>query len=98
MQQSSADGTRVSPGGCCCELTKRLSEGLTLFESPEDIATIVDPKDAAESAGLRYVSDARRGITRRKAGKEGNIGRVNDNGRRVLYVRQPVYHVERGYK
>jgi hypothetical protein len=22
---------------------------------------------------------------------------VNDDGRRILYVRQPVYHVERGY-
>ena len=30
---------------------------------------IVDPKDAAESAGLIYVSDAEPGITRRKAGK-----------------------------
>jgi DNA topoisomerase-1 len=30
--------------------------------------TIVDPKDAAESAGLRYVSDARPGIKRKKAG------------------------------
>lgn len=31
--------------------------------------TIVDPKDAAESAGLRYVSDGRPGIRRRKSGK-----------------------------
>ncbi|ABE64669.1 putative DNA topoisomerase I [Nitrobacter hamburgensis X14] len=30
--------------------------------------TIVDPKDAAEFAGLRYVSDARPGIKRKKAG------------------------------
>ena len=30
---------------------------------------IVDPKDAAESAGLVYVTDAEPGITRRKAGK-----------------------------
>jgi len=30
---------------------------------------IVDPKKAAESAGLRYVSDARPGIQRKKAGK-----------------------------
>ena len=34
-----------------------------------DVQTIVDPKDAAESAGLRYVSDARAGIKRRKSGK-----------------------------
>jgi DNA topoisomerase-1 len=30
---------------------------------------IVDPRDAAESAGLTYVSDSGRGIRRRKAGK-----------------------------
>jgi DNA topoisomerase I len=40
-----------------------------LFESAADVLTIVDPKDAAESAGLRYVSDARPGISRRKSGK-----------------------------
>jgi DNA topoisomerase-1 len=38
-----------------------------LFESAAE--TIVDPKDAAESAGLRYVSDTRPGIRRRKSGK-----------------------------
>jgi DNA topoisomerase-1 len=31
--------------------------------------TVVDPKDAAESAGLRYVSDEEPGIRRRRAGK-----------------------------
>ena len=40
-----------------------------MFESATDAQTIVDPKDAAESAGLRYVSDARPGIRRRKSGK-----------------------------
>jgi DNA topoisomerase-1 len=40
-----------------------------LFVSEEDAQTIVDPKDAAESAGLRYVSDARPGLQRRRAGK-----------------------------
>jgi Bacterial DNA topoisomerase IB, N-terminal domain len=40
-----------------------------LFDSAADVMTIVDPKDAAESAGLRYVSDARPGISRRKSGK-----------------------------
>jgi DNA topoisomerase IB len=44
-------------------------EGDALFESAADVQTIVDPKDAAESAGLRYVSDARPGIRRRKSGK-----------------------------
>jgi DNA topoisomerase-1 len=33
-----------------------------------DAETIVDPRDAAESAGLVYVSDERRGIQREKAG------------------------------
>jgi DNA topoisomerase-1 len=40
-----------------------------VFESAADGQTIVDPKDAAESVGLRYVSDARPGIRRRKSGK-----------------------------
>jgi DNA topoisomerase-1 len=38
-----------------------------LLESP-DIESIVDPKEAAESVGLRYVSDARPGIHRKKVG------------------------------
>lgn len=40
-----------------------------MFDSAEDVSTIVEPKDAAESAGLRYVSDARPGILRKKSGK-----------------------------
>jgi DNA topoisomerase I len=40
-----------------------------LFNSEEDFQTIVDPKDAAESAGLRYVSDDPSGIRRKKSGK-----------------------------
>lgn len=39
------------------------------MNSPADAQTIVDPKDAAELAGLRYVSDTRPGIRRRKSGK-----------------------------
>jgi DNA topoisomerase I len=39
-----------------------------LLDSSEAIQTIVDPKDAAQSVGLRYVSDARAGIRRRKTG------------------------------
>jgi DNA topoisomerase I len=34
-----------------------------------DAQIIVDPKDAAESAGLRYVSDDRPGVRRKKSGK-----------------------------
>jgi DNA topoisomerase-1 len=39
-----------------------------LVESPDSAQAIVDPRDAAESAGLRYVSDERPGIRRKKAG------------------------------
>ena len=40
-----------------------------MFDPAEDLQGIVDPRDAAECAGLRYVSDARPGIRRQKAGK-----------------------------
>ena len=40
-----------------------------LFEPDTETQSIVDPRDAAESAGLRYVSDEQPGIRRRKAGK-----------------------------
>jgi hypothetical protein len=39
-----------------------------LLEPPNSAETIIDPIEAAESAGLRYVSDARPGIRRKKAG------------------------------
>jgi DNA topoisomerase-1 len=39
-----------------------------LLEASDNVDTIVDPKDAAEFAGLRYVSDNRPGIRRKKAG------------------------------
>jgi hypothetical protein len=39
-----------------------------LLESSDNVETIVDPRDAAESTGLRYVLDARPGICRKKAG------------------------------
>jgi DNA topoisomerase I len=41
---------------------------LLLNESLDSTQAIVDPRDAAESAGLRYVSDDRPGIRRKKAG------------------------------
>ena len=40
-----------------------------MLDTAADVQTIVDPKDAAESAGLRYISDTRPGIRRRKSGK-----------------------------
>ena len=48
-----------------------------MFDSADDVQTIVDPKDAAESAGLRYVSDARPGIGRRKSGKGFSYNRAD---------------------
>jgi len=40
-----------------------------LLERQPDIESVVDPRDAAETAGLIYVSDEEPGIRRRKAGK-----------------------------
>lgn len=39
------------------------------LESPNNRQTVVDPKNAAEAVGLRYVSDARSGIRRKRAGR-----------------------------
>ena len=40
-----------------------------VVESADSAQAIVDPKEAAASAGLKYVSDTRPGIRRKKAGK-----------------------------
>jgi DNA topoisomerase-1 len=40
-----------------------------LLDDDSDAGTVVDPRDAAESAGLIYVSDEEPGFRRRKAGK-----------------------------
>ena len=49
-----------------------------LLIDPQNIAaSIVDPKDAAESAGLRYVSDEQPGIRRKKAGTGFTYTRTN---------------------
>lgn len=40
-----------------------------LRNSNDEVQAIVDPREAAETAGLRYVSDEQPGIRRRKAGK-----------------------------
>jgi DNA topoisomerase I len=39
-----------------------------LVKSPDSGQAIVDPRDAAESVGLKYVSDERPGVRRKKAG------------------------------
>jgi DNA topoisomerase-1 len=53
------------------------AEGRFLFESSNDIQTKVDPKDAAETAGLRYVSDAQPGILRKRLGRGFSYTRAN---------------------
>ena len=52
-------------------------ETIALFDSATDVQTIVDPRNAAAAAGLRYVSDARPGIRRRKSGKGFTYTRSN---------------------
>jgi DNA topoisomerase I len=53
-----------------------------LIESPDAVQTIVDPRDAAESAGLRYVSDERPGIRRKKVGT--GFSYVRPDGSRLM--------------
>jgi DNA topoisomerase I len=53
-----------------------------LFDSPDGVQTVIDPRDAAESAGLRYISDARPGIRRKKAGT--GFTYVRADGSRLL--------------
>jgi DNA topoisomerase I len=48
-----------------------------LLDSGEHAQVVVDSQDAAESAGLRYVSDARPGIRRRRSGKGFSYARVD---------------------
>ena len=40
-----------------------------LLDEPRDVENVVDPRDAAESVGLSYVSDEQPGIRRKRAGK-----------------------------
>jgi hypothetical protein len=39
-----------------------------LVDSSDSVQAVIDPRDPAESAGLRYVSNDRPGIRRKKAG------------------------------
>ncbi len=52
-----------------------VGKGLIVLDSTASVQSIVDPRDAAESAGLRYVSDARPGIRRKRAGKGFSFAR-----------------------
>jgi DNA topoisomerase I len=51
------------------------------FDPDSEVQIIVDPRDAAESAGLRYVSDAEPGIRRQRTGK--GFSYVKPNGETV---------------
>ena len=55
---------------------------MLLIKSPDAVQTIVDPRDAAESAGLRYVSDERPGIRRKKVGT--GFSYVRADGSRLM--------------
>jgi DNA topoisomerase IB len=64
---------------------------------PDVAQAIVDPRDAAESAGLRHVSDERPGIRRKKAGTGFTYTRTDGSRRsrfrppsRVLRRWQPL--------
>lgn len=48
-----------------------------MFESVADVRPIVDPQEAAEAAGLRYVSDARPGIRRSNSRKRFSYTRAD---------------------
>jgi DNA topoisomerase-1 len=48
-----------------------------LLDSVERAQTVADPQDATGSAGLRYVSDARPGIRRRRSGKGFSYTRLD---------------------
>jgi len=54
-------------------------------EAADRAETAVDPKEAAESAGLRYVSDDRPGIRRKKSGK--GFTYVQPDGRKLSDAR-----------
>jgi DNA topoisomerase I len=56
-------------------------KGNALFESVIDLQPVIDPQEAAESAGLRYVSDVGPGI-RRRSSKKG-FAYVNDDGSKL---------------
>lgn len=53
-----------------------------LVEVPDSAQAILDPRDAAESAGLRYVSDERPSIRRKKAGT--GFSYIRPDGSRLI--------------
>ncbi len=63
--------------GVAGTVRKRLYRAKNVLDA--ELQTIVDPRDAAESAGLRYVSDAGAGISRKKAGKGFAYAKADGN-------------------
>jgi DNA topoisomerase I len=55
--------------------------GPDLLDSTDSTETLIDPKEAAETAGLRYVSDSTPGIRRNKAGK--GFAHIRPDGTRL---------------
>ena len=52
-----------------------------MLDTLDEVGAIVDPRDAAETAGLRYVTDAAKGISRRRRGS--GFVYIGANGKRV---------------
>jgi DNA topoisomerase I len=61
-------GARAAPLAARMGVRKRENPKRSVSRA-EAIDAVVDPRDAAESAGLRYVSDERPGLRRKKSGK-----------------------------
>jgi DNA topoisomerase I len=59
---------------------------MNLFEAPADVQRIVEREGAAESAGLRHVTDTGPGIRRRKSGKGFTYCRVDGSKLTEPYV------------
>src|SRR5580704_14656001 len=74
---SCADFSEPTPFGKVLLGAASKGPRLLLVESSDNEQTIVDPKDAAQSVGLRYVSDARPGIRRRKTGTGFSYARAD---------------------
>src|SRR5215216_5980349 len=71
LQQRMHSGTDTAGNLPACapvDLVTKVRLSRMLLD-PSLAETVVDPRDAAESAGLVYVSDEEPGIRRRKAGK-----------------------------
>jgi hypothetical protein len=64
-------GSRVDPPLFARDAGLRPSgtEATSLLDALSEAAAVADPRDAARTVGLRYVTDSQPGISRRRAGK-----------------------------